>query len=166
MKKALSILTAVLSLSFLNLAYADNLKIGVINMNQIFEKSPLMVSINEQLTSKFKPRQDQLNTAKKDLQDEIDTLTLKGGSMNTTEQTRLQNKIITDRAAVDIMTANLQRDLTLAKNDALQGFTVKLANAISKVAKDGQYDLIEQTSNIPFVSNKLDITQQILQQLG
>ena len=77
MKKWISIVTTALAFILMgSSAYADNIKIGVVDMNQILQKSPLMISINNNLTKKFKPRQDELNNAKKNLQDEIDQLAI------------------------------------------------------------------------------------------
>jgi len=144
---------------------ADIIKIAVIDMNQVLQKSPLMVSMNSKLSDKFKPRLDELNAAKKSLQDESDQLTLKGDTMSNDERNALQNKIITDKANVATLQAALERDLTIAKNADLQTFMVKFADVIKQVAKDNHYDLIEQRSNIIYLNDKLDITQKVTQLL-
>lgn len=165
MKKLASIFTvAVASMMISSFAYAD-VKIGIVDMNLVFKKSSLLISMNDKLTKKFKPRQDEVNAAKKQLQDEVDQLNLNNATMSTDDRTKLQEKIITDKANVDILAASFERDLTLAKNKDLQTFTSKLSDAISKVAQEGNYDIIEQRSNLTYVNTKLDITQPILDQI-
>lgn len=167
MKKSLLLLTAAISIFTINTTFAaDTLKIGVVDMNQVLQKAPMMTALNDNLIKTFKPRQDDLNTAKQNLQNEIDQLSLKAASMSADDQAKLQDKILTDRAAVDVATANLQRDLTIAKNASLQKFTARLTAAINKIAQDGQYDLIQQRTNIPYVNTKLDITDQVIHELG
>lgn len=165
MKKLYATLTATLaSLMIAGIAHAD-VKFGVIDMNKVLSQSPLMVSLNEKLAKNFKPRQEELNAAKKQLQQEVDQLNLTNSTINADERTKLQNKIINDKANVDILQASFDRDLALAKNKDLQNFMTKLGAAIGKVAQDGNYDIIEQRSNLTFVHNRLDVTQQVLDQL-
>ena len=163
MKKWASILFIFLIATFSSMVYAD-LKVGVVDMNAVLQKSPLMASINNGLLSKFKPRQDEIINAKKELDDQTNQL-----NMNTTmtpdQRTKLQTKIISNQANVQILTASLQRDLAIAKDQAMQTFMTKLIGVISKIAQSGNYDLIQQRTDIIFVNNKLDITNQVLQEL-
>lgn len=144
-------------------AYAENLKVGVVDMNLIFQKAPLMTTINTNLSSKFKPRQDEINTANNALQQELNTLNTI--SMSNDERNKLQNKIINDKAQLAVLTANFERDITLAKNQALQSFTQKMSTIIIKIANDGKFDMIQQNTNMLFVNPTIDITQQVLDQL-
>jgi outer membrane protein len=165
MNKWLSIITAGVLTLMVGSAYADTLKIGVVDMNQILQKSPLMVSLNDGLNKQFKPRQDEINNASKALQEELYNLN-STTNMSADDRSKLQNKIITDKANVDVMTTTFQKDLAIAKDQASQKFMTKLADVINKVAKDGRYDLIEQRTNLLYLNTSLDITTQILQQVS
>lgn len=163
MKRILSLVIASIIGIISSAAYADNLKIGVVDMNMIFQKAPLITSINDDLAKKFKPRQDEINTANNDLQQETNNLNTL--SMSNDDRIKLQNKIINDKAKVAVLSANFDRDITIAKNQALQDFTKKLTDVIKKIATDGKYDLIQQNANLLFVNSNIDITQQVLDQL-
>lgn len=141
------------------------LKIAVIDMNQILQKSPLMISMNNKLLKNFTSRQQEVNDAKKQLQDETDQLSLKGDTLSNDERTQLQNKIINDKANVAVLQASFEKDLTIAKNADLQTFMQKFSDVIQKIAKDQGYDLIEQRTTIIYLNNKLDITQQVLEKM-
>lgn len=144
---------------------ADALKIGVVDMNQILQKSPLMISLNDGLNKQFKSRQDEINTASKQLQEELYQLN-SSTTMSQDDRTKLQNKIINDKANVDVMTTTFQKDLAIAKDAASQKFMAKLSDVINKVAKDGRYDIIEQRTNLLYINTSLDITPQVLQQVS
>jgi outer membrane protein len=165
MNKWLSIITAGVLTLMVGSAYADTLKIGVVDMNQILQKSPLMISLNDGLNKQFKPRQEEINNASKSLQEEMYNLN-SATNMSADDRSKLQNKIITDKANVDVMTTTFQKDLAIAKDQASQKFMTKLADVINKVAKDGRYDLIEQRTNLLYLNTSLDITPQILQQVS
>ncbi len=164
MKKLLAIF--IFSLIFTSPVFAVNsLKIAVIDMNQVLQKSPLMISMNNKLMNNFTTRQQELNDAKKQLQDDTDQLNLKGDTMSNDERTQLQNKIINGKANVAVLQASFEKDLTLAKNADLQIFMQKFTEVIQKLAKEKGYDLIDQRTTIIYLNNNLDITQQVIQQM-
>lgn len=141
---------------------AAELKIGIVNMNVLLQKSPLMTSLNKGLVKDFESRQNDLVSSQKKLLDEKNQLNVNAGNMTNEERIKLQNKIAIDQANLDIETATLQRDLALAKEKATQQFTSKMSQAISSVAQSGNYDVIEQSTNILFIKPEFDVTQQVL----
>lgn len=151
-------------------AYADNgaggLRIGVINVQQIMQKSPMAIALNKQLKDQFQPRQTQLVNAQNNLQAEVDKLNKNGAVMSNTDRSALQDKIIADRASLQGMGQSFQQDLNAAQSQAMQQFMAKLQNAVNAVAASGKYDLILQRSGTPYVSSALDVTDQVLAQLG
>jgi Skp family chaperone for outer membrane proteins len=48
----------------------------------------------------------------------------------------------------------------------LQGFMNKLSAVVNSIAKSGNYDLILQRSGVPYAKDNMDITAQVLKQLG
>lgn len=150
-------------------SFADNanggIKIGVINVQSIMQKSPMVAQLNKQLQSQFQPRQDQLVKAQNDLQSEVDKLNKNGAVMSNADRSQLQDKIIADRANLQGMSQSFQQDLNSAQSQAMQQFMVKLQAAVNTVATTGKYDLILQRSGTPYVSSALDITDQVLTQL-
>jgi len=141
------------------------LKVGIIDMNQILQKSSYMLSINADLLKSFQPRQASLSDAQKSLQEETNNFNLNNSTMSSGDRAKMQNKIIEDQANVQVLTANLQRDLTIAKDEALRKFMMKFNSVISKIAQDGRYDFIEQNTNFAFVKAEYDITAEVLKQL-
>jgi outer membrane protein len=167
MKKILLCALVCMSLSATVSANAANqLKIGIIDMGQILQKSALVVSMNDGLVKKFKSRQDEINTANKDLQDEANQLQYSSAGLTDADKSKLQNKILTDKANLQILDASFQRDLAIAKDEGMQTFMAKFSEVINKVAKDGNYDIIEQRANVTYVNAQLDITSEVLKQLS
>jgi outer membrane protein len=166
MKKLFAIFAA-LTLSLLaTQSFAADLKIGIIDMTQVLQKAPLMVSLNNGLTKKFQPRQNELIDAQKKLQDDNSQLNINGASMSNDQRSKLQTQILTDQANVQVLTANLQKDVAIAKDDALNQFMAKFNQVITKIAQDGQYDLIQQSSGFAYINPQLNITQDVIKQLS
>jgi outer membrane protein len=143
-----------------------NLKLGVIDVQQILQKSPQIAAINNQLTKEFKPRQDKIVAAQKDLQAEADKLNKNGSTMSDADRNKLQDQIIADKANVQGMAISFQRDLQQAQNKAMQDFMNQLTGVVNDVAKKNGYDLILQRAGVPYANNNLDITAQVLQELN
>lgn len=164
MKTRLSfVLGSILALSALN-AYADNYQVGIVDMNAVMSKSGLMASLNNKLNDKFKSRQAQIADAQKALQAEADRLNL-DTKMTPDERNALQNKVVADKADLDIMNLTFQKDLTLAKDQSMQTFITKLNQVIASIAEKGHYDLIQRQNDMLFISNKMNITDQVLEGL-
>jgi outer membrane protein len=168
MKKLLVLVSSLVLSLGLGSAYAasDTLKIGIIDMSQILQKAPLMVTLNDNLVKKFKSRQDEINTANKKLKEEATQLQYNSNTMSDADRTKQQNKILSDKASVQILDASFQRDLAIAKDEAMQTFMAKFTQVIGKMAKDGKYDIIEQRTNLAYVNSDLDITSDLLKQLN
>lgn len=159
------LLVAAMSLAIYSVqTFAQELKIGFIDMNKIVQNSSVMKSLNESLVKKFQPRQDEINKATTALQNEVNQLTY-SSSLSDDEKNNLQNKVITDKANLDILNSSLQRDIAIAKANASRAFMTKFASIVQKIATDGNYDFIEQNSNVLYMNKKVDITQQVLDQM-
>ncbi len=141
---------------------AGNLKVGIIDVQQIMQKSPQIAVVNEQLTKEFKPRQDKIIASQKSLQDEIDKLNRNGSVMSPVDRNKLQDQIDADKSSLQSMSVAFQRDLSTAQNQAMQGFMSQLTADVNNIAKTQNYDLILQRSGVPYANPKLDITSEVL----
>ncbi len=170
-KLLLSVVTAV-SLLVSTGAFAANtpaganFKIGVIDVQLVLQKSPQIAAINSQLTKEFKPRQDKIVAAQKDLQAEVDKLNKNANVMSDGERNKLQDQIIADKANVEGMALSFKRDLSQAQGKAMQDFMGQLTQVVNEIAKKGNYDLILQRAGVPYANSSLDVTNQVLQELN
>lgn len=167
MRKSILSLVAASALLFASVsASAENLKVGVVDMQQILQKSSQIAAVNEQLIKQFKPRQDKIIASQKALQDEANKLNKDGAVMTPADRNKLQDKIIKDRADLQGAAGTFQRDVTNAQNQAMQTFMGQFNKVVAGVAKDGNFDLILQRSAVPYVKENLDVTQLILDKLN
>jgi outer membrane protein len=160
-------LASLFSFTMANVAVAANdstlsLKVGVIDLQQIVQKSPQMVKINADLEKQFKPRSTSLLAMRKNLQAEIEKLNRDGSVLSNADRTALQTKINSDTTTFQKQAGEFQRDLTTAENTARQKFATQVSTAINSVATSQQYDMIIQKSAVPYINTKLDVTAQVL----
>lgn len=162
MKRVLVLLT---SLFFVCSTYAAELKVGVVNLDEVLQKSGLAMQLNAKISTDFQPRQDQLNAAQKKLQDSIDQLTYTSYKLTPEQRLSLQTQINTQRRDLEKMSQSLQADLATAQSQSVQTLLGKLNTVIQKIAKDGQYDMITSTANMLYLNNSINLTPQVIDQL-
>lgn len=147
-------------------ASAAELKVGVVDLQQILQKSPQIATINDQLNKQFKPRQDKIQALQNTLQSESDNLNRNTATMSGDARNKLQDKIIADRANLESMAVAFRRDLAAAQNTDMQGFMNQLTGVINNIAKTYKYNMVLQRAGVPYVDPSMDITAQVLQGLG
>jgi outer membrane protein len=146
-------------------AYADGIKLAVVDMQAVLQKAPQIAKINESLTRQFKGRQDQLIQAQRNLQNETQNLEKNAAVMKQDDRNSLENKIMTDRNNVQTMMASFQKDLSKKQSDSLHDFSQQLDGVVSKLAAQTGVDLVIQKGSTLYAKNDLDITQQVLDAL-
>lgn len=145
---------------------ATALKIGVIDVRTVIQKSPQLNAINTQLAKSFKPRETKIVDAQAALKADEERLQKNGATMNDTDRGALRDKIITERANLQAMITSFQQDLDSAQNSAMQKLLVQIADLVNDIAKTQKFDLILQGDNVPFVVDRLNITTEVLQRLN
>jgi outer membrane protein len=141
------------------------LKIAVIDLQKIMKKSSQVAAINSQLEKQFKPKQQNILVSRKTLQEEVEKLNRNSAVMSDSDRTKLQNKIIAERANLQSAEISFQQELNSAQGQETQKFMRKLKEQVTQVAHNGNYTMIMVKQGIPYVDDKLDVTDAVLNML-
>jgi outer membrane protein len=141
---------------------ATSPKIGIFDMQQMMQSSPLVDQLNKKLQEQFKPRQDKIAAAQKNLGDEINKLNDTNSKLTPDERNKLKDKVIADRSAYEAMAKSYQEDLSKSQNEAMQKLMTKLQSAVSEVAQKDGYTLVVQKGAVLYSDPKSDVTSQVL----
>ena len=94
MKKLFLLASAVTLLGAVAVtASADNLKIGVIDLQQVVQNSPQIIRMQAELKKQFSPRDAALTKVVQTLQSDMSTLNRDGAVMKAVDHTALKAKI-------------------------------------------------------------------------
>lgn len=165
MKKSLVSFAAATALLFVTssvFAAEASPKIGVIDLQKIMQKSSQVAAITGQLEKRFKPKQQTLLAARKALQEEEEKFHRNAAVMSEGDRANLQTKIIADRANLQNSEMSFQREVNTVQTQETQKFMQKLKSILTQVAKNGSYTLIMVKQGIPYVDDKLDMTDTVL----
>lgn len=167
MKTMFKSLAAIFAVVFATASFATaDVKIAVIDVQEILQKAPQIKKINDALTAKFKPRQEKILAQETKLKQDLQKQEKNAAVLSATEKTSLHADVETQKRDLQRLGQDYQQDLTSEQNQAMQKFFTQLKTVIDKIAKKEQYALILQKEGVPYAASKIDITQQVLKELS
>lgn len=162
MKKVLALLSSVLLLGSAQVYAQDaTANIAVVNVQQVFQQSPKIAELNKKLQSQFKPRQDKLVAAQKNLQDELDKFKKEAPTMSQKDKDNLQKKIVDDQSALAKDASAFQQDLAKEQGKVMKGVLADLNEIISSIAKKNKYTLVLDSQAVIYAVESTDITKDV-----
>ncbi len=145
-------------------AMAESYKIGVVNAVKVLESAPQAADAKKRLEKEFASRDKKLVAAQKAVKQKEDKLAKDGAIMSEAELKKLQKTVLAARRELKRDQDEFRDDLNFRRNEEFGKIQRQIVQAIQKIAKDGKYDLIVGEGVI-FASKKVDITNQVIEQL-
>lgn len=145
-------------------AHAQSLKVGYVDAVRILDQAPQAEEALKQLEKEFGPRDEELRKIRNQIQELEDNLD-QNSLVMTDSQRRADEKQLRDlKREFQRSNQEFREDYNIRRNEELAKIQRKVTEVIVEIAKSGDYDLIVQES--VYVSEKLDITQQVLKKLA
>jgi outer membrane protein len=145
-------------------SYAENIKIGFIDTNQVVTSLTQYKSIIDKISSEFEPKKQELL----DLYNHIELVrtkidaSLKSDSSKSIEDELAKLSILEQSFSKE--TEFWQKTLNNKKIDLLRQIEILVNETIIEYAKRENYDLILY-ENVAFVSDKIDISKEIIAEI-
>ena len=155
-----------LALIFLALTtYAEELKIGIVDVNKILKNAPQTITANKKLEKEFSSRTDKLKAKISTLQADEKKFQKESLTMSDDQREKAEKGLQQRRIDIQRNERELREDMDLRRREEIGDLQEKINITIDKIAADEKYDLILYTG-IAFASKKVDMTEQIIQALG
>ena len=165
MKRAGSVLIALIFTMVSVSAFADGTKIGVVDLQKIMQTSTQMKAIQDKLEKEFKPRRDKLVAMEDGLKKDMEKFKRDTAVLSQNQRKDLEKTIVTTQQQFEREGQQYQQELSTAHNEAMEEFYNKIRAAIAKVAQNDQYDVVLQKDAAPFSNDKLDVTAKVMQEI-
>ncbi len=162
MKNFISVSLMIIGLMFSTLTQADNLKIGVINLETIISQAPQTEQIKSRLKNQFQKREDGIVTAQKDLQEQINKINRDRSIMAETDLKAAEEKINNQKRDLVYKQQAFREDFMRSQNNEMDTLLKKIRSEIQTIASKQGYDLVLQEESVPFVAKKMDITEMVI----
>ena len=167
MKKTLLIIT-ILAISFIATGsnYANASEIAVVNLQKIMQESSASKSARSQLKAKKQEFQKQISKLEASLQKQDKELAQQKAVLSKDE---FSKKLVTFRKKA----ANAQKDvqakrakLNKAFEESLSKIQKSIISIVSKLSKEKGFKIAVSSSQAIYVSNELDISNEVLKRLN
>ncbi len=176
MRKLLLTCVSVVSLLMMSMTTAfaatvaseptQGIKIGVINIQDLLQKSPQMKTITADLKKQFGDRESKIMTAQNNFKKEADDYKRNSAVMADKDRKAAEQKLIVDQQNLQQMQMAFQQDFVAAQNKEINALLARVKSVVDKIAADGKYSLILTNSSVAYVDSQFDITNQVLQELA
>lgn len=172
MKRLSLFLVGLCVLAFGMTASAQNLKIGYVDSQKIFEGLPEAQEVQKQLDAQLGVWQDSLDLMAKTFQTEFESYQAQQGMMSEAAKEEKQQQLMRMQQEVtDYRTRKFGQtgDAARMRQSMLQPLQMKVLKAIEEVAKEEKlnfvFDKIEDAALLLYAESKFDYTFKVLDYL-
>lgn len=170
-KKVVVLVSAFLFAAGVEATYAADaamaqLKVAVVNVQQVLQQSPRVAELSKKLEGQFKTRQSKIGDEQKALQDELDKFKKESPTMSQKDRDSMQKKIASDRSDLVKQVVSYQQDLQKEQNKIMQGIMTDLNGIVSNIAKNQSYALVLDSQAVIYAGDGNDITKDVAKQFN
>ena len=159
------ILMCLMSIFIASNVLAQELKIGIVDVNKILKDAPQTLSANKKLEKEFSSRTEKLKGKISTLQNDEKKYQKESLTMSDDQRDKAEKSLQQRRIDIQRNERELREDMDLRRREEIGDLQEKINITIDKIAADEKYDLILY-NGIAFASDKVDITDQIIKALG
>lgn len=146
-------------------AFAGDIKIGVVNTEKILRESQPALLAQKKIEQEFVPRDEEIKKMAleaKNLQDKLEKNSIK---MEETERRNLERNLANLSREYQRAQRQMREDLSVRQNEEYSVILERTNRAISKIAEAENYDLILQLQDSVYRSQRIDITDKVIKTL-
>lgn len=145
---------------------APQLKVAVVNVQQVLQQSPRVADLSKKLESQFKTRQTKIGDDQKALQDELDKFKKESPTLSQKDRDNMQKKIAGDRAELVKRVVAYQQDLQKEQGKIMQDILNNLNTIVTGIAKKQNFALVLDSQAVIFAADGSDITKDVAKQFN
>lgn len=152
---------AVLISAFSLPAMAQDIKIGVVNVNALMEQAPQAKVAMDALQEEFAPRQRSILAKQQEFEDMTEKVKRDVAVMGETQRRNAERELRDLQRDVQRMQDEFREDLNLRRNEELGNLQRSLLKEVQDYAEGEGFDLIVG-DGVLYASTAVNITDQVL----
>ncbi len=146
------------------LAQSD-LRIAFVNAARIVESAPQAALARNRLEEEFAPRDRDLLRMQEDVRALEDRMNEEAALASEAERRRLERELLTQRRELKRAQDEFREDLNIRRNEEFARLQRQVADVITEMAREENYDLILNEAAVIYASDRVDATEQVLLRL-
>ncbi|NIP18312.1 MAG: hypothetical protein GWM87_09265 [Xanthomonadales bacterium] len=156
------LLAVVLGCAAQTAAYAQQLRVGYVDMKEVLDNAPQVLAGREILDQEFRPRNDAIEAEKARLLNLEQRL--QQGDLTSDARATLERETREMRRNIARREEDLRDELSFRRTEEVQRLEDQINVAVQEIARRHGYDLI-LSSPVVYADPSLDVTDLILRQL-
>jgi outer membrane protein len=144
-------------------AQVEDLKVGVVSVNQLLEQAPQFRAAMQALQEEFAPRQRELVALQRSMQEKQETYERDGAIMAEAERLNLEREIRDGQRDFAREQGDMNEDANIRQNEELSSLQRSLLQEVQNFARTEGYDLV--VADALYFSSAIDITDDVLEAL-
>jgi outer membrane protein len=141
-------------------------KIGVVNVQGIFQAMPQAATIQESIGAQFKDKTEEVSRLEKDIKYYLEKNQRDAATMSAKEKTELEGKIIALREEYTAKAQPLQQEIQNRLKEEQNKLLGLIKQGIDSVAAKGKYDVILNANSVAYINPELDVSKLVLEQVS
>ncbi|MCY7294316.1 OmpH family outer membrane protein [Alteromonas sp. a30] len=141
-------------------------KIGVVDVQSIFQALPQAASIQQDIASEFKDKMEEIQRIEKDLQYYLEKKKRDTATMSEAEIKELDDKLRTlgddYKAKAQPLREQMQGRAAEERNKIL----ALIKQSVDTIAAEEKYDLILNAGAVAFIDDSKDLTQKVIDKVS
>ena len=152
--------------SVVQAADVSQIKVAVVNVQQLLQQSPRVAELSKKLESQFKDRQTKIGDEQKALQDQLDKFKKESPTMSKKDRDAEEKQITQERSDLVKKVVAYQQDLQKEQNKIMQNILSDLNKIVSTIAKAQSYSLVLDSQAVIYAGDGNDITKDVAKQFN
>jgi outer membrane protein len=145
-------------------AGAAELKIGFVDVERISRESAPAERSSKQLEKEFAPRQQELQRREAQLKDLKGQLDREAVTLSESDRRAKEQELARGTVEFQRMQREFREDLTIRRNQEIQGLMERANRVIRKIAEAERFDIVVQDA--VYRDPRIDITDRVLKALA
>ena len=142
-------------------AASAEIKIGYVNTGKLLDESPQARAAQQALEGEFLPRQRDLASQQKTLQEKADKLKREAAVMSEADRTKAERDVREGEISLQRRFNELQEDANLRRNEEFGKVQRALLQEVQAYARGNGYQLII-SDGVLYAADVVDITPQVI----
>ena len=156
--------TALVLTGALFCASAEDVKVGYVNFERIFQESNIAVAAQNKLKQDFSKRDKDLMDLTNTLKSDAEKFERDGPTMSDSQRLARQRQLVEQDREIQRKRQELQEDIKIRSNEENKILYDKLSKVIKQIADSEKYDLL--LNQAAYINPKLDVTDKVIKALN
>lgn len=165
MKRLIISIAAALMMASVAVAQAADMRIGIVDMQQIMTKSKQADKLRADLEKRFNPKKAELQKAADAFKADIEKMKRDEAVMSKADKEKMSKKLAEQQQSLQTRQYALQKDAMAAQNEAVQSLIENVRNIVKKIAAEDKMNMVIAKEAAIYMDESLDITAKVLKKM-